>query len=329
MKRQAFTLVELLIVIAIIGMLISLLLPAVQQAREAARRLRCQNNVTQLSKGCLTGESINGVLPSNGWGFDWVGDADRGYGASQPGSWGYSIMPYIELEPLFNTGMESNPDEITATKKASALVVVGTALPVFNCPSRRACVPYPYTTDNRKLAKNCDSIPDNMKVGKSDYAACTGSKLGIVEVSGVVPDYAEANKIERARSWTRQYEDDGLMYHHSSVEINEVTDGMGTTYLLGEKYVNPDQYFSCSNGYDNESLFHGYDNDNSRTCNNYKPFRDQQGYDAGMRFGGCHFASVAMGFGDGAARWISYDIDSEVHGYLGSRNDGHATSIPQ
>ena len=79
LHRAAFTLVELLTVVAIVGVLVALLLPAVQSAREAARRVACGNNVRQLALGCLQHHDQQGFFPSGGWGWCWTGDPDRDF----------------------------------------------------------------------------------------------------------------------------------------------------------------------------------------------------------------------------------------------------------
>src|SRR5450830_967344 len=104
-KSAAFTLVELLLVITIIGILIALLLPAVQAAREAAWQTQCRNNLKQLALGCLNHESLTKRFPTNGLGFAWTGDADRGTDWRQPGGWIYNILPYIEQQTMHDLGL--------------------------------------------------------------------------------------------------------------------------------------------------------------------------------------------------------------------------------
>ena len=94
----------LLVVITIIGILVALLLPAIQAAREAARYSQCANNVKQLSLGCLHCEAVNHYFPTCGWTSAFVGDPDRGQGYRQPGGWLFAIQPYLDQGDIFNLG---------------------------------------------------------------------------------------------------------------------------------------------------------------------------------------------------------------------------------
>ena len=109
-------------VIAIIGILIALLLPAVQAARESARQLTCATNLKQLSLAVINHQDTHGFYPTGGWGWDWVGDPDRGFGnqpdPKQPGGWVFSILPFIEQEDLWALASDSQPDRDTPCKSS-------------------------------------------------------------------------------------------------------------------------------------------------------------------------------------------------------------------
>jgi prepilin-type N-terminal cleavage/methylation domain-containing protein/prepilin-type processing-associated H-X9-DG protein len=135
-RIRGFTLIELLVVIAIIGVLIALLLPAVQAAREAARRTQCVNNLKQLGLAMHNYHDAVGTFPIGALGirspshYPLVGDPT---GAINRRTWAFMILPYIEKGPIFqaiNFSLPFNPPTGAANNTVSELLIAG-----FSCPS--------------------------------------------------------------------------------------------------------------------------------------------------------------------------------------------------
>jgi prepilin-type N-terminal cleavage/methylation domain-containing protein len=124
-RRGGFTLIELLVVIAIIGVLISLLLPAVQKVRESASRVQCSNNLRQIGVAFHAHHDQHHSFPSGGWQW-WTPpnyiNGQPAIGAQQQAGWGFQILPYIEAADVWNAG---------------PLVAIATPNAIFFCPSRR------------------------------------------------------------------------------------------------------------------------------------------------------------------------------------------------
>jgi prepilin-type processing-associated H-X9-DG protein/prepilin-type N-terminal cleavage/methylation domain-containing protein len=157
-----FTIVELLVVIGIIGVLVALLLPAVQMARESSRRSSCANNLRQQAVAVKLHEGTHKIFPTGGWGGEWLGDPDAGYGPTQPGGWIYNVLSFIEQDNLRQLGRG-----LKGAARDQALVqLMESHIDVFYCPSRRLPRLYPYTGD--ELKNYAKKPPD--KVAKTDYA---------------------------------------------------------------------------------------------------------------------------------------------------------------
>ncbi len=325
-KQHGFTLVELLVVITIIGILISLLLPAVQAAREAARRMQCSNNLKQLGLACMTHESLQHFLPSGGWSYLWVGDPDRGFSRTQPGGWVYNILPFMEQDAIHDMGRGL----ATADKKIELTRASEMPLTFLSCPSRRT--PTLYEGPNPGYDMFNLTAGSTVSASLTDYAG-NGGTVGVLTTSWWVPidptngnpdpasgDPSFADKTSFAWPTGLFGKVNGVFGPASMTRFSDIPDGASNTYLISEKYVCPDRYEGGSAA-DNSPVFEGYDWDVIR-WSSVGMVQDTAGYGDGEFFGSAHPSGANAVFCDGSVRSISYSIKLDVHENLCQRNDG-------
>jgi hypothetical protein len=263
-----------------------------------------------------------------------VGDPDRGFNHMQPGGWTYNVLPYIEQSPLHDLGKGQSG----ATKQQSATTMNGTAVAMYICPSRRSVQAIPinsYGCCGCYYDGTGATINPSPKV-KTDYAANFGDTYPVIELflSGT-PAGTYASGDASTYPWPDPNGPTGASFMRSEVKTAQITDGMSNTFMLGEKYINPDDYTNGNDGGDDWSGFTGEQDDNYRTagCQNtstsppsncFPPTQDQAGNSgpSGESFGSAHFCNLNFALCDGSVKSISYSIDMETFRRLCNRRDG-------
>ena len=327
---RGFTLVELLIVISIIGVLIALLMPAVKSAQELGRRAQCLNNVKQMATACLSHEATHKFLPTGGWGWTWAGDPDRGFDKRQPGGWHFNILPYLDRADLHDMGSGSQGKwPVPAAVMAQAAKRAQTAVPVFICPTRHRFQVFPYT----------HSPPNNITclsgvVARSDYAANGGDEEdggnNNGDLMGGIGDYPSGDSTPDS-TWAGYPGGANLatgpIYVRSQCTMAAIKDGESFTYLLGERFINADKYYTGDECDNDQEWDMGFDYDTNRWTY-YPPMQDVSGVSGCAKiFGSAHESGFNMAFCDGSARPINYSINPLVHRQLGNRQDGLPTDL--
>jgi prepilin-type N-terminal cleavage/methylation domain-containing protein len=277
--KSAFTLVELLVVITIIGMLIALLLPAVQAAREAARRMQCSNNLKQIGLALHLYHGSNNILPA-GW---------RAYQPTthlpdplnEPGwGWAACILPFVEQNNLANSMIHF--DQSIASP--ANIEIAKTVLPLYRCPSDDSPATFEW-------------IPDEAG-GVSIPQLATANYIGVFGTQDV-------HECGTAAFSCKQCISNGAFYHNSGLRFADFRDGLSQTFVVGERTADLDHSTwigappgdACSPG-----LVVGTATDapNSTEADKHN-------------FGSRHSAGTHFLLGDGSVHLISQYIDATIY----------------
>jgi prepilin-type N-terminal cleavage/methylation domain-containing protein/prepilin-type processing-associated H-X9-DG protein len=322
-RRRGFTLVELLVVIAIIGVLVALLLPAVQAAREASRRTQCANQIRQVGLAALNYESAQKHFPSS------VG----------PGPFGYlaTTLPYFEgksLQNLINYSVRWDDPKNQAMRDAQ--------ITFLKCPSQNP-------TEGMIIFKG---IGSDFEIGegtqRAHYYAVNGAKVDDT-CPGLEPyeltSCGPISKKERGYHATN-----GIMYPLSAVRHEQITDGTSNTFLVAE--CSWDFGNSVGPWYAGAAFWGGEYDDPAKLAwlasrvgdgfwiynqaqvryaleerANEPGFTPQVALHDDLSFGSKHPSGVHFCFADGSARSVSRDTEVTILRYFACRQDGQSPQL--
>lgn len=305
--RAGFTLVELLVVIAIIGILVALLLPAVQAAREAARRMQCTNNLKQLALAMHNYENATQKYPPGRMGCDcWDQDVCKNNtDAQRAGTSAFGmLLPYIEQQSLYDAlgwakgavypaSCVDNTDDGWNTNIQEYLKA---RPPVMVCPS-----------DDSKPLK------DNTQSATGSYATCQGSfgPPGIDQVKN-------------------KHYNNGISLYRGELGVKDVVDGTSSTIFIGE--VVEGHTGNSSNIW----LLGSRHTDTMRSTENPLNTKPGTGITTDLynlkvngAFGSRHSGGAMFAFGDGHVQFLSENISLPLYKALSTRAGKEVVSLPQ
>jgi prepilin-type N-terminal cleavage/methylation domain-containing protein len=291
--RGGFTLVELLVVIAIIGILMGLLIPAVQYARETSRKAACANNLRQIGTAFQLHSTQWQTFPTAGAVIPGPRSLASGNGkphqGKQPQNWGwaYQSLPYLEQE---------NAWKIPGS--AADATVAALSFPVYFCPSRRSAISLP----------GVNWGPDGER-GQIDYAGCGG--YGPAEF----PDFTAIDPLAVTQPGTVVFNGP------DRVGQGNILDGASGTLLVGERNWNRGRRNDTTQLDENNGYICGYDMDTIRWAF-FPPAADRRDTSNGdTRFGSSHSQICQFVFADGSTHSLNFTIDPVVFQAMAGRKD--------
>lgn len=354
--NAGFTLVELLVVIAIIGILVALLLPAIQAAREAARRSQCVNQLRQMIVAMHNHVSAYGAFPTGGvepWPeIEDYASGGKPFGPEKQGlSWAFQILPFLEEGAVHNL---ATTDQVTTSPISQ-----------YFCPTRRRTTrspyaPYPYLMDYAALTP----VPSRSQIGDTTFnlllkptGGCSSSygfwgsrsggndfnplpstvlKTNFVKFSGVI---IRSSYLVRKGTRGAKPTDIIDLSYGGLITPAKIVDGTSKTAVVSEKRLRPSTYMTDTEWHDDRGWSDGWDPDTLRLTicwpaqdgdtyllpNGVKASVSQEGYIVGS----AHTSIFNTAFADASVRSLSYDIDLEMFNRMGHRADGENLDLEQ
>jgi prepilin-type N-terminal cleavage/methylation domain-containing protein/prepilin-type processing-associated H-X9-DG protein len=360
--EKGFTLIELLVVIAIIAILVGLLLPAVQKVREAANRMKCQNNLKQLALACHNYHDTNGAFPpgsalnpgwSNAISGGWTG---TGGWAWDQGSWMVYALPYIEQGNLYNQlvaqGLgKPNVDVIT---RACTAGVIPAYPPLFRCPSdpfHQGDLPFynyaaNYGATNSTLNSACGNYNPFFSVYCPGWPGQSGNPSPNPALAGL-NFTCDSNGPNHGMFY------EGATPQSAKIRMASVTDGTSNTILLGEILAGQSgaESFSCCNttNYNTTNNLNrswaSFDNGEESFliplnyyCKTYEvdgcsgncpdPAVNPWNWAVCSGYKSYHTSGVNFAFVDGSVHFINQNVDQVTLIKLSERADGGVVQLP-
>ena len=310
MKRKGFTLIELLVVIAIIAILIGLLLPAVQKVREAAARMKCQNNLKQLGLGVHSYHDAYSRFIPAGSTVTWL-------------SWHVGILPYIEQTALFNKVSQTAGNYITIGKYD---IPVNNRVATFLCPSQ---------TEAEKMIL-APTPPHNVNLPEviNNQPPYTTHYYGVGGPAGVNPITA-GNYIYEINDPTHgRMGKQGMFQRTDTVKLENITDGTSNTLMVGEMSWSPGpitpsniagtRFRGWARGCDDPTI--------TQVCGGIKTISNAINAYSNtlfneMPFGSQHTGGTNFAMGDASVRFLNASININAYRAAASYNGGEVLPL--
>ncbi len=304
LPRRGFTLIELLVVIAIIGILIALLLPAVQKIREAAARMQCSNNLKQIGLAAHNYHDVYGHLPVDG-------GPGCGPRATLPNCWSWlaRLLPFVEQDNLYN---QLGVAQGTTMFKAQPLV--GSTVKTYLCPSDKAYGGDP-RTDEASIGTSFQSTAIVIPIGQTNYKGCSGNNWMWGKFAHL-PSTGSGDGLNQGNGMFYQAD------YNRPLRLTDVSDGLSNTFMAGEDIPE----FNClcdwpfyAHAFGTCAIPPNYNTEGAAGILDWSNV---------MGFRSRHTAGLNFAFGDGHVQFISQSIDMPTYWGLASINGGEIVAVP-